>query len=102
MRYVIKHPTLGFFTEMQVSETTSILAPMDMVLHAGHPPVKKGDVIGYDNRYEPRFEAFRPSQATQFDTEADAQAQIDKNAVEHGGPEAFAGCTVVPSPSPGE
>lgn len=103
MRYVIKHPTLGYFTEFEVSQTIPILAPMEMVLHQGSPPVPKGAQIGVEHRYAPKFEAFKPGQSVQFDTAEDAQKQIanadDPNL---GGPAAFAGCTVVQSPSPGE
>jgi hypothetical protein len=100
MRYVIKHPTLGYFTEFEVAEQRPIVAPMEMVIHAGHPPVPKGALIGQEHFYRPKFKAFKPSQATQFDTAEDAQRQIanlrpDGNPDEHmGGASAFAGCTV--------
>lgn len=105
MRYVIKHPTQGFFTEMKQVKTVPILAPMDMVLHAGHAPVRKGDVIGHESVFAPQFEAFRPSQAAQFDTKEDALVQIenhpdDLGGRDTGGPEAFASCTVEESPGP--
>jgi hypothetical protein len=101
MRYVIKHPTEGYFTHFEVSEAIPILAPMEMVIHQGSPPVPKGGQIGTETHYRPKFEAFKPSQATQFDTQADAESQIANATENHGGPAVFAGCSVVPSPSPG-
>lgn len=108
MRYTIKHPTLGYFTEMKIVEQTPILAPMELAIHAGHPPVKKGDLIGHDYKWAPQFDAFKPSQSVQYDTEADAKAQIANlradgtPAEELGGVAAFDSCIVVPSPSIGE
>jgi len=100
MRYVIKHSTLGYFTEMVIERSEQILAPMDLPLHAGSPAIPKGGVIGTSVFYRPAFDAFKPSQAVQFDTEADALAQVsnlnpDGSPNEQfGGAEAFAGCTV--------
>ncbi len=102
MRYVIKHPTEGYFTEFEVDQTIPVLAPMEMVLHAGSPPVPKGAQIGVEHTYKPKFEAFKPGQASQFDTEDDANGQIANAGAAMGGPGAFAGCTVAKSPSPGE
>jgi hypothetical protein len=102
MRYVIKHPTEGYFTHFEVSESIPILAPMEMVLHQGSPPVPKGAQIGSEEHYRPKFEAFKPGQATQFDTEDDAKNQIANTTPNHGGPQAFASCTVALSPGPGE
>lgn len=100
MRYVIKNPVKGYFTEMVMVRSEPILAPMDMALHAGSPSVKEGESIGTRVFYAPVFEAFLPKQAVQFDTQADAEAQIKnllpdgKPNVQLGGPEVFVGCTV--------
>jgi hypothetical protein len=101
MRYVIKHPTEGYFTHFEISKTVPILAPMDMQPQPGQM-VKKGDQIGTENHCLPKFEAFKPSQASQFDTKQDAENQIANITENHGGPEVFTGCVVVPSPGPGE
>lgn len=91
MRYVIKRPGAGYFTEFRVVESREIRAPVDI------PPVQKGDVVGVESRYAPFFEAFKVSQAIQFDTEADALEQIKNPDPLMGGPEAFEGCTAEPS-----
>lgn len=91
MRFVIRKEGKGYFTEFQVVETRQVLAPVDI------PPVKKGDVVGVESTYEPLFEAFKPAQAIQFDTEADALAQTKNPDPLMGGPEAFKGCIVEPS-----
>jgi hypothetical protein len=96
MRYVIKKPGEGYFTEFEVVETRAVVAPLDMVIHAGHPPVKKGEIIGTESNYRPLFEAFKPSQAIKFDTPADAEGQIANPDPSHGGPAAFADCIVEP------
>jgi hypothetical protein len=102
MRYVIKS-AVGYFTEMVIDRSEQILAPMDMVLHQGSEPVKKGAVIGVNTFYKPQFDALRPFQAVQFDTEKDAQDQIknlNPDGTENmtlGGAAAFAGCAVEPS-----
>jgi hypothetical protein len=93
-RFVIKHPQDGYFTEMKVERSEMILAPMDMVIHPGSPPVPKGSPIGTEIFCTPLFEAFKPSQATHFDTRADAENQIRNNDKNHGGPKAFDGCLV--------
>ena len=81
MRYVIKKPGEGYFTEMRISETV---------------PVTLDDrVVGHQNTYRPRFEAFKDSQATQFDTEADARGLMQMPR--YGGASAFAQCTIEPS-----
>jgi len=77
-RYVIKNPKEGYFTEMYSSEQV---------------PVYLGDrLMGHNYKYLPKFDAFKPSQATQFDTEADALEFI-KNP-KNGGAAAFPDCTV--------
>lgn len=75
-KFVIRHPKEGYFTEMYSSETI---------------PVYLGDrLMGHNYTFRPKFEAFKPSQATQFDTEADALALIKET--KYGGE--FASCTV--------
>lgn len=80
MRYVIKHPQKGFYTEMKVVETK--------------PVTLNGAVIGYESQYRPAFDAFMPTQAAQYDTEEDAQAAMASNPDQHGGVAAFDSCTV--------
>lgn len=78
MRYVIRNPKEGYFTEMYSSETI---------------PVFLGDrLMGHNYVYRPKFEAFKIDQATQFDTEADARALIQD--ARYGGAVAFPNCTI--------
>lgn len=83
MRYVIRHPDKGYFTEMKVSETKAVTL--------------NGQVIGYESQYRPAFDAFMPTQAAQYDTEKDAQSAMASNPDQHGGVIAFDSCIVEPS-----
>jgi hypothetical protein len=82
-RYVIKGPEGGFFTEFVVKATRSITL--------------NGAVVGEEHDRVPLFDAHRTRHAAKFDTAADAKAQIENDLLFHGGPEAFAGCTVQPT-----
>lgn len=80
MRFVIKHSTGAFFTEFKVLESRSV------TLNGIH--------VGFEQDLQPKFEAFLPSQASKFDSREDAETQVANAELFHGGPEAFAGCTV--------
>lgn len=83
MRYVIKKEGAGYYTEMVCVETK--------------PVFLNGNCLGHDNVMRPQFEAFRTSQASQFDTEQDA-VDLMANA-QFGAPASFEGCVVEPSQS---
>lgn len=68
----------GYFTEMGIVQTV--------------PVVLNKIVVGHNNIYRPKFDGMNRSHASQFNTEADAQALIDDP--DYGGPEAFANCTI--------
>lgn len=82
MRFVIKGSNGAFFTEFEVTESRSVTL--------------KGAHVGFEQDMRPKFEAFMPRHASKFDTAQDAEAQIANADPLHGGPEAFAGCTVQP------
>lgn len=80
IRYVIKNPNVGYFTEMKISKTV---------------PVTLDDrIVGHQNTYRPIFEGMRPSMASLFDTEADARSLMQNER--YGGASAFANCTIEP------
>jgi len=81
VRYVIKKPAEGYFTEMKIHKTV--------------PVTLDGRVLGHQNYYSPVFEAFKAAQASQFDTEADARSLMKND--QYGGAAAFANCTIEPS-----
>lgn len=78
--YVIRNAEGHFFTEMKIVETKEVRL--------------KGDLIGVEDVYRPKFEASEPDDATQFHTEKDA-FDLTQNP-EYGGPDSFAGCTIEP------
>jgi hypothetical protein len=81
MRYVIKHPDGTYFTEMRSVETKAVTL--------------RGQVIGHEETYRPKFDAPQPRFASQFDTEADAAALLHDS--QFGAPDSFAGCSIYPS-----
>jgi hypothetical protein len=83
MRFVIKHPEGGFFTEFQVAKSRTVTL--------------NGVAVGEEHDRVPLFEAHKTRFAAKFDTAADAELQIENATLFHGGPEAFAGCTVQPT-----
>lgn len=83
MRFVIRGPDGGYFTEFQPIETKRVTL--------------NGVFVGSETYVQPAFEAFKTRQAAHFATEADALAQIANDPKVnplHGGPDAFVGCTV--------
>lgn len=83
MRYVIKKPDEGFFTEMEVIETKAVK------LHK--------IVVGYEQVYRPVFKGMQHGHASQFNTKKDAE-DLMTNA-DFGAPESFAGCVIVANTS---
>jgi hypothetical protein len=81
MRFVIKSPDGTYFTEMHSVETK--------------PVTLRGQVIGHEETYRPKFDAPQPRFASQFDSKADAESLLHDQ--QFGAPESFAGCLVVPS-----
>jgi len=78
--YAIRHPNGTFFSQMYVQETKVVT--LNKI------------VVGHEDTHRPEFKATDETTATQFHTEQDALDLI--NNPDFGGPESFAGCTVVP------
>lgn len=83
MRYVIKNPTQGYFTEMVVDKTTAVK------LH--------GAVVGYEQTWRPEFGGMRHIHAAQFNTKDDAESLMRNEAF--GAPASFEGCFAEPNTS---
>lgn len=82
-RFVIRSATGAFFTEFKVLAT--------------RPVTLNGVLLGHEQDLEPKFDGQTTRQAAKFDTQLDAEEQIKNPVMFHGGPEAFAGCTVEPT-----
>lgn len=81
MRYVIKKPDEGYFTEVKAVESV---------------PVKlHGVLIGHNTTYKPLFLGMQPAHATQFGDEASARSFM--NETDYGAPDAFEGCVIEPN-----
>lgn len=75
MRYAIVNANGVFYTEHREIETRPILAPTD-IPGPGGSLIKKGSHIGDDHVFAPKFDSLKEMDASKFDTEADALAQI--------------------------
>jgi hypothetical protein len=75
MRYAIINASNAFFTQHKEIETIPILAEIDMA-GPGGGLIKKGDRIGDKHVIAPIFDSLKEMDASKFDTEADALAQI--------------------------
>jgi hypothetical protein len=75
MRYAILDARGVFYTVHKEVETIPIKAPKDMP-GPGGSLIKKGDVIGDEHIFAPIFDSLKEMDASKFETEADALAQI--------------------------
>ena len=75
MRFAIIDARGVFYTVHKEIETIAILAPTD-IPRPGSSPIKKGDQIGDEHVFAPVFDSLKEMDASKFDTEADALAQI--------------------------
>lgn len=80
MRFVIRKGR-DFYTGVTIDTST--------------PVYFKGQLLGTEETYKPVFDGSRPEHGCQFDTRADAQSML--RLKEYGGPEAFEGCSIVPT-----
>lgn len=91
-RFVIKHPTKGYFAHFETVETKAVVSPADIRLPGFE--IKKGDAIGVEDHKAPVFIGHIAA-ASKYGDAASAQAHIDGDLPEfHGGKDAFAGCIV--------
>lgn len=84
MRYVIKHPSGGFFTEHAITGTVKSV----------EQDGASNDFVHKRPTLSPKFDAHVPQQAIKFDSEQDASDQMAHPHLEDA--KAFDGCTVEP------
>lgn len=75
MRYAIVNANGVFYSVSKEVETIPVLAEIDMP-GPGGGLIKKGSQIGDKHVFEPVFDSLKEIDASKFDTEADALAQI--------------------------
>lgn len=88
MRFAITDARGVFYTVQKEVKTIPIYAPTE-IPRPGSSPIKKGDHIGDEHVFAPVFDSLKEMDASKFDTQEDALAQIA--AWEDAGK----GCTVV-------
>jgi hypothetical protein len=76
--FVVKNESGSYYTEMRVIETKAV--------HF------KGELIGHEDTYRPKFEGRIPEHASKYGTEADCNDLMTNPAF--GGPDTWAGCTI--------